>query len=174
MQRADAVWWPLYGVLLFVLAPATAPVTWIARNPSQESVPRHAIVAGKSGGVTFYVCRARLLGDFHPGATPGSLCCVPYRGKAQEFQEFEFATSPSYAWYPDRWQDAVIAGRQHGAYDLYVCRARVMRNLIDYGFIPGKAYRVGPHAHHCYVPFQGQELDFDRDFELLQNSPKTP
>lgn len=173
MRWASAVRWLLFLALILLCRSSGAQVAWVQHNGPDESVPPNAVVAGKSHGVRLYVCRARLADGIHPGESTGSTCVIPNMGKTQAFTEFEFATSSNYSWHHDQWEDAVIGGQQHAKSDLYVCRARVVQDSISHGFISGKAYRFGPHTNHCYVPFQGKELDFKDHFELLHSSSKS-
>lgn len=132
---------------------------------TKGKLPHHAVVGGREGNKKLYVCRAKLSDGIHPGETGGRVCVVAYKGKAQEFADFEVATGRGLKWSPGNWKSAIIGSLQFGTMDLYVCRARV-----DGYVIPGKAYGRGPHKNHCFVPYQGRELDFAGDFELLHAS----
>jgi DM9 repeat len=171
MRSQKTVGGSLIVLLILTAAYMPAQVIWVSHNAAHELIPENTIVAGKKHGVRLYVCRARLKVGVSPGESTGSICIVPYLGKADVFHKFELATSLNYSWYRGQWENAVIGGRQHGNANLYACRARVIQDKIDYGFIPGKAFRFGPHANHCYIAFQGKELDFKGHFELLHTSP---
>jgi DM9 repeat len=172
MRSRKTVGTGLFMLLILTAGYLSAQVTWAPLNAAHDSIPPNTIVAGKKHGVRLYVCRARLAVGVSPGESTGSICIVPYLGKAEVFREFELATSLHYSWHPDRWENAVVGGRQHGNANLYLCRARVIKDAIDYGFIPGKAFRFGPHTNHCYIPFHGKDLDFKGHFELLHTSLK--
>ena len=159
--------------LPLAIMPLHAQVLWVRHAGSDSPIPSHVVVAARKHGGALYVCRARLADGVHSGESAGSMCIVPFKGDAQVFEDFEFATASHYSWGRDRWNDGVIAGRQSGKVDLFVCRARVVQGSVDNGFVPGKAYERGLHADHCYVPFHGKELDFVHDFELLHASSST-
>ncbi len=148
---------------------APGGVQWV-RHKAGAHIPNDAIVAAREVDHKLYVCRAQLRDGVHPGATTGDLCLVPQKGKVEKANEYEVAVGRDYSWRRDYLEDAVIAGRQGRASDLYVCKARVVSSAGENTIAVGKTYRSGPHAGHCYVSFEGSEFDVTSGFEVLCSS----
>jgi len=151
---------------------AQGEVGWVRYQPG-ALIPDNAIVAAKQGDKALYVCRAQLQDGVHPGATTGGPCLVPLKGKVEKVSEYEIAVGRSYSWHSGGWEDAVVAGRQGRASDLYACRSRVALSAGQNVIAVGKAYRSGFHAGHCYVGFEDTEVDVTSGFEVLCSSPET-
>jgi hypothetical protein len=163
------------GILRFTVAlvwlavgssAAQGEVGWVKHEPGTP-IPDNAIVAAKQGDKALYVCRGQLQDGVHPGATTGGPCLVPQKGKVEKVSEYEIAVGRSYSWRSGDWEDAVVAGRQRQASDLYVCKARVASAAGQEVIAVGKAYRTGFHAGHCYVGFEDNEVDVTSGFEVL-------
>ena len=151
---------------------AQGEVGWVRHEPG-TLFPNDAIIAAKEGDKALYVCRAQLQDGVHPGATTGGPCLVPQKGKVEKVSEYEIAVGRSYSWHTGDWEDAVIAGRQRQASDLYVCKARVASSAGQNTIAVGKAYQSGFHAGHCYVAFEESEVDVTSGFAVLCSSMET-
>jgi len=148
---------------------AAAEVHWLAHEPG-AGIPKDAIVAANEEGKEMYVCRAQLQDGVHPGATHGGPCLVPNRGKVEKASNYELAVGRDYWWSTGNWENAVVAGLQRQAIELYPCRAVVDSPGGRKAVEAGKAYRAGFHAGHCYVGDGDHELDVTSGFEVLHSS----